>query len=83
MVGTLPLTTPRCVNRIVTDVAVMDIEHGTIILRKFAPGWTPEVVQAITAARLTIPTDVREIALYPHLHDHCPPACSTATRAQP
>ena len=60
---TLPLTTPRCVNRIVTDVAVMDIEDNAIILREFAPGWTPEQVQSITEAQLTIPTDVREIAL--------------------
>jgi len=60
---TLPLTTPRCVNRIVTDVAVMDIEDGKIVLREFAPGWTPEAVQAITGAALVIPSDVHEIAL--------------------
>ena len=60
---TLPLTTPNCVNRIVTDVAVIDISDGALILREFAPGWTPEQVQAITAAHLTIPSDVREISL--------------------
>ena len=60
---TLPLTTPRCVHRIVTDVAVMDIEGGSIVLREFAPGWTPEAVQSITGATLEVPSDVRELAL--------------------
>ena len=60
---TLPLTTPRCVNRIVTDVAVMDIEDGKIVLREFAPGWTPEDVQAITGAALEVASDAREIVL--------------------
>jgi 3-oxoacid CoA-transferase B subunit len=60
---TLPLTTPNCVDRIVTDVAVIDIEHGQLILREHAPGWTPEAIQSITAARLTIPPDVRELSL--------------------
>ena len=60
---TLPLTTPTCVDRIVTDVAVMDIEAGRIVLREVAPGWTPDSVQAITEARLDIASDVREIAL--------------------
>jgi 3-oxoacid CoA-transferase B subunit len=60
---TLPLTTPRCVDRIVTDVAVMDIEDGAIILKEFAPGWTPDRVQSITGATLAIAPDVREIQL--------------------
>jgi len=66
---TLPLTAPRCVDRIVTDVAVMDVVAASddrpaeIVLREVAPGWTPEAVQAITGARLTVADDVREIAL--------------------
>ena len=60
---TLPLTTPRCVDRVVTDVAVMDIAAGAITLREFAPGWTPEAVQAITGATLTVLPDAREIVL--------------------
>jgi 3-oxoacid CoA-transferase B subunit len=60
---TLPLTTPNCVDRIVTDVAVMDIEHNSILLREVAPGWTPEAIQAITAARFTVAPDVHEIDL--------------------
>ncbi|MGE3961508.1 MAG: CoA-transferase [Dehalococcoidia bacterium] len=60
---TLPLTAPRCVNRIVTDVAVMDLVGGRIVLREVAPGWSPADVQAITRARLVVADDVREIAL--------------------
>ena len=60
---TLPLTTPRCVDRIVTDVAVIDLEDGQLLLREVAPGWTPAAVQAITEARLTAVEDIREIAL--------------------
>ena len=60
---TLPLTTPRCVDRIVTDVAVMDIEDGAVVLREFAPGWSPEAVQAMTGATLVVPSDVRELTL--------------------
>ena len=60
---TLPLTAPRCVNRIVTDVAVMDLVGGRIVLREVAPGWTPNDVQAITEARLVVADDVREMTL--------------------
>lgn len=60
---TFPLTAPRCVDRIVTDVAVMDLEDGHIVLREVAPGWTPEQVQSITGARLVVADDVREISL--------------------
>lgn len=60
---TLPLTTPRCVDRIVTDVAVMDIEGGAVVLREVAPGWTPEQVQAITGVELAVTPDVHEVQL--------------------
>lgn len=60
---TLPLTAPRCVDRIVTDVAVIDVVDDAFVLREVAPGWTPADVQAITGAPLTISADVREITL--------------------
>ena len=60
---TMPLTAPRCVDRIVTDVAVMDLTPEGIALREVAPGWTPAEVQAITGARLVIPNDVPEMSL--------------------
>lgn len=60
---TMPLTAPRCVDRVVTDVAVMDLTPEGITLREVAPGWTPADVQAITAASLIIPADVPEMSL--------------------
>lgn len=60
---TLPLTAPRCVNRVVTDIAVMDLVGGRIVLREVAPGWTPAQVQDVTGARLVIGDDVREMSL--------------------
>ncbi len=60
---TLPLTAPRCVSRIVTDVGVMDIEDGRIVLREYAPGWDPASIQRITGAPLVIADDVHEVTL--------------------
>lgn len=60
---TLPLTAPRCVSRVVTDVGVFDIEGGRVILREFAPGWTPEAIQRITEPALVVAPDVRVVSL--------------------
>ena len=50
-------------SRLVTDVGVMDIDGGRIILREFAPGWDPERIQSITDAPLVIGSDVHEVTL--------------------
>lgn len=60
---TLPLTAPRCVSRVVTDVGVFDIEGGRVVLREYAPGWTPEAIQRITEATLAVAPDVHEVSL--------------------
>jgi len=60
---TLPLTVPHCVDMIVTDVGVFELAGGQVILREYAPGWTADEIQAITAVPLTIPADVRELVL--------------------
>ncbi len=60
---TLPITAPRCVDRIVTDVAVIDVVGGAFVLREVAPGWTVADVQAITGAPLVVEGAVGEIRL--------------------
>ncbi len=58
----LPLTGVRCVKRIVTDLAVLDIDpNGGFILRELAPGVTIEEVKEKTEGKLTIPDDVKNV----------------------
>lgn len=53
---TLPITGLRCVKKVVTNLAVMDIApEGGFILRELAPGVTLEEVKAKTAGKLIIP----------------------------
>ena len=61
---TYPLTAARVVDRVYTDLAVLDIGPGGFVVREMAPGLTREELQSVTAARLTFADDVVE--LYPH-----------------
>jgi 3-oxoacid CoA-transferase B subunit len=47
-----PLTGLACVDTIVTDLAVMDVEPEGLVLREVAPGWTAEEVRKQTGAEL-------------------------------
>jgi 3-oxoacid CoA-transferase subunit B len=60
---TLPLTGVRCVKKVVTDLAVMDIGPEGFILLERAPGVSVEEIRAKTAGRLVVPGEVKEMRL--------------------
>ena len=61
---TFPLTAPSCVDEIVTDIAVIEVDkdHGRLILREVAPGWSFDDVQARTEAELETDGEIGEMA---------------------
>ena len=58
---TLPLTGKGCIKRVLTDLALLDIEDGRFILRERAPGVSVEEIAAMTAGELQIPDEVPEM----------------------
>lgn len=58
---TLPLTGVRCVKKIVTDIAVLEVTPTGFLLVERAPGVSVEEIQSKTEGRLTIQGDVPEI----------------------
>ncbi|MFF0045442.1 CoA transferase subunit B [Streptomyces sp. NPDC005498] len=51
---TLPLTGRTCVDRIITDLGVLDVTDDGLVLVESAPGVTAEEVQRLTAAPVRI-----------------------------
>jgi 3-oxoadipate CoA-transferase beta subunit len=57
---TYPLTAPRCVDCIYTNLAVIDVTDTGLVVRELAPGVTFEYVQEHTAAPLKLHADVQK-----------------------
>ena len=60
---TLPVTSTRPVDMVVTELAVIEFRDGRATLRETAPGVSPAQVKAATEAELVIPTHVPEMSL--------------------
>jgi acetate CoA/acetoacetate CoA-transferase beta subunit len=63
-VCTLPLTSERRVDLIVTELAVMEPSAGGLILRELAPGVDIDTVQRATDTRLLVPEHVPCMAFH-------------------
>lgn len=57
----LPLTGARCIKKVLTELAYLEIEGEAFILRERAPGITVEEIRSKTAGRLIIPEIVPEM----------------------
>ena len=60
---TLPVTSPRNVTRVFTDVAVVAVKDGRFVLEEYAPGFSAEEIAQLTGAPLSVSPDLREIDL--------------------
>lgn len=57
----LPLTGVRCVRKVVTDLAVLELKDGKFHLLERAPGISTDEIQRLTEADLVIPKHVPEM----------------------
>lgn len=58
---TLPLTGAGCINKVLTDLAYLEIKDGAFILKERAPGVTVEEIVNKTAGKLIVPDVVKEM----------------------
>ena len=60
---TYPLTGVRVVDMVFTDLAVIRVDSGRLVLEEVAPGWSAKEVQHLTEAPLLVSPQLREMTL--------------------
>jgi 3-oxoacid CoA-transferase subunit B len=58
---TLPLTGVNCINKIITDLAVLEVKEGAFHLVERAPGVSVEEIKSKTAGKLVVGENVPEM----------------------
>jgi 3-oxoacid CoA-transferase subunit B len=58
---TLPLTGVNCINKIITDLAVLEVKEGAFHLIETAPGVSVEEIQQKTAGKLVVGPNIKEM----------------------
>lgn len=58
---TLPLTGVNCINKIITDLAVLEVKDGAFHLVERAPGVTVDEIRTKTAGKLMVSENVPEM----------------------
>ena len=59
---TYPVTGARCVDWVVTDLALFHRVDGRFVLEEVAPGFTPAEVLSLTEMEVAVAPDVRSMA---------------------
>ncbi len=60
---TYPFTAPRCVDLVITDIAVIAVTPAGLVLKEFAPGWSPAEIQALTGPVLGIDPNLKPMEI--------------------
>jgi 3-oxoacid CoA-transferase subunit B len=58
-----PITGLRCADLIVTNIAVIEVTTGGMVLKEVAPGFSPEEVQVRTEPTLIVSPDLKDVEL--------------------
>jgi|TARA_B110000263_G_scaffold241110_1_gene244999 3-oxoacid CoA-transferase subunit B len=59
-----PLTGKNCVNKIITDIAVIDVTFEGLVIKEIAPKWDFDMVQELTEPELIIKDIPKEYQVY-------------------